>query len=135
MHSCYKCRPLRNFSAKGGSARQWVDGGSVYDRKLKRTATQDLRILKDQLVQIRMNVRPANGGTSIRIGARGNQAKTRFRLITAKTNEGEVLLFLISRPRIRANRFDLFPQEIRMNAYAYVNYTSCVGRWKLCLNG
>ena len=35
--------------------RQWVDGGSVYDRKLKRTATQDLRILKDELVQIRMN--------------------------------------------------------------------------------
>ena len=68
--------------------RQWVDGGSVYDRKLKRTATQDLRILKDQLVQIRMNARPANGGTSIRIGARGNQAKTRFRLITVKTNEG-----------------------------------------------
>ena len=94
MHSCYKCRPLKNFSAKGGS---------VYDRKPKKATTKHLQILKDQLVQI---------------GARENKAKNQFRLITAKTNEGKVLFFLISRPqmsqmtRIRANRFDLLPLEV-----------------------
>lgn len=90
MHSCYKCCPIKNFSAKGGSARQWVDGGSVYDRKLKKATTKHLRILKDQLVQI---------------GARENKAKNQFRLITAKTNEGTVLFFL-------TNRFDLLPLEV-----------------------
>jgi IS4 transposase len=70
-HSCYRCRPLKNF-------------------KLKRTNTQDLQILKDQLVQI---------------GARENKAKNKFRLVTAKTNEGEILLFL-------TNRFDLSPLDI-----------------------
>jgi IS4 transposase len=82
-HSCYKCRPLKNFSpAKGGTSRS--------AGKLKKDSTQHLRILKDQLVQI---------------GARENKAKNKFRLVTAKTHEGEVLLFL-------TNRFDLSPQDI-----------------------
>jgi len=77
MHSCYKCRPLKNFSRQKSG-------------KLKKNSTQHLHILKDQLVQI---------------GARETKAKNKFRLITAQTNEGEVLLFL-------TNRFDLSPLDI-----------------------
>lgn len=40
--------------AKGGQTTARL-GGSVYDRKLKKATTQHLRILKDQLAQIRMN--------------------------------------------------------------------------------
>ena len=88
-HSCYKCRPLKNFPRQKSEFGS-IGSGSRSAGKLKKDNTQHLRILKDQLVQI---------------GARENKAKNKFRLVTAKTNEGEVLLFL-------TNRFDLSPLDI-----------------------